>query len=248
MQIHHYRFRPRFIPTVATLLLLPVLINLGLWQSHKADKKQALQALFDAREKNPPIQISGQALDPETLRYSQVVARGHYDTAHQILLDNQIYQGKAGYQVITPLQIEGSDMRVLVYRGWVPVGTDRQVLPLIETPQVLVEVKGMAHVPSNKYFELGHATDSMSQWQKVWQNLDMQRYQSAVNFPVQPVAILMEISTPASGYVHDWPRPDLKIGVNRGYALQWYAMSVALVLIYLVTNLKKITPEDRGNA
>jgi len=248
MQILNYRFRPRFVPTLATLLLLPILINLGLWQSHKADKKQALQALYDAREKSPFIQIGSLQLDPETLQYSKVVARGHYDAAHQILLDNQIYQGKAGYQVITPLQIEGSAMRVLVYRGWVPVGEDRRVLPLLDTPQVLVEVKGMAHVPSNKYFELGHAADSMSQWQKVWQNLDMQKYQSAVKFPVQPVAILMETSVPASGYVQDWPRPDLKIGVNRGYALQWYAMSVALVLIYLVTNLKKIDHGDRSNA
>ena len=248
MQIHNYRFRPRLIPTLATLLVLPILIGMGQWQSHKADKKEKLQALYDVRESSPPIQIGSQALDVEALHYSKVVARGHYDTAHQILLDNQIYQGKAGYQVITPLQIEGSNVRVLVYRGWVPVGDDRKILPTTEAPSALVEVKGMAHVPSNQYFELGHATDSMGGWQKVWQNLDMKRYQNAVKFPVQPVAILMEASTPASGYVHDWPRPDLKIGVNRGYALQWYAMSFALVVIYLVTNLQKISPEDRSNA
>lgn len=248
MQIRNYRFRPQLYPTLATLLVLPILINLGLWQSHKADKKQAMQALYDARENSPYIQIGSHRVNPETLQYSKVITRGHYDAEHQILLDNQIYQGKAGYQVITPLQIEGSEMRVLVYRGWVPVGADRQVLPVLDTPEGTVEVKGIAHVPSNKYFELGHTADSMSQWQKVWQNLDVQKYQRAVKFPVQPVAVLMESSTPASGYIQDWPRPDLKIGVNRGYAVQWYAMSVALVLIYLVTNVKKITPEDHDNA
>jgi hypothetical protein len=51
MQTYTYRFRPKLIPTLATLILLPVLINLGLWQSHKADSKQALQDTYDTREK-----------------------------------------------------------------------------------------------------------------------------------------------------------------------------------------------------
>jgi surfeit locus 1 family protein len=39
MQIFNYRFQPKLIPTLATLLLLPLLINLGMWQANKADKK-----------------------------------------------------------------------------------------------------------------------------------------------------------------------------------------------------------------
>ncbi len=248
MQIHQYQFRPRLVPTLATILVLPILIYMGLWQSHKADKKIALQSLYDAREKSPHIQINNKILDAESLKYSKVVARGRYAIAHLIFLDNQIYQGRAGYQVITPLKLEGSDVEVLVYRGWVPVGEDRNVLPAITTTQEQIEVKGIAHVPSNKYYELGHAEESMSQWQKVWQNIDIQRYQRLVKNPVQPVAILMEASTPESGYIQDWPRPDLKVGVNQGYAIQWYAMSFALIVIYLVTNIKKINPEVSGHA
>jgi surfeit locus 1 family protein len=239
MQTYTYRFRPKLIPTLATLILLPVLINLGLWQSHKADSKQALQGTYDTREKRPPLPMGAHPVDPEAILFSRVFARGHYDPAFQVLLDNQVYQGKAGYQVITPLQIEGSAMRVLVYRGWVPVGADRRILPQIEPPQGLVEVSGYAHIPSNKYFEL-RSDDVRGDWQKVWQNLDLKRYSREVPFAIQPVAILLEANSAAGGYVRDWPQPDVHIEVNRGYALQWFGMSVALVLIYLVTNIKRV--------
>lgn len=239
MQIYTYRFRPKLIPTLATLLLLPVLINLGLWQYRKADQKLALQAIYDSREKQPPLWIGAQPLDPEAVQFSRVNVRGRYDPAYQVLLDNQVYQGQAGYQVITPLQIEGSAMRILVYRGWVPVGADRRILPNIVTPPGMIEVSGYTHIPSKKYFELsGEVT--RDDWQKVWQNLDLQRYSKAVPFSIQPVAVQLDSTSSAGGYVRDWPRPDLHIEVNRGYAFQWFGMSAALVLIYLLTNIKKI--------
>ncbi|TCV84756.1 SURF1 family protein [Sulfurirhabdus autotrophica] len=248
MQISDYRFRPKLIPTIATLIVLPILINLGMWQAGKAEKKQALQTMYDQRGKGPVIQIGSQPLDPDTIRFSKVIARGNYEPAYQILLDNQIYQGRAGYQVITPLRIEGSGMHVLVYRGWVPTGNDRRDLPQIKTPQGIVEVTGYAHIPSNKFFELEQPENSITGWQNVWQNLDMGRYEKAVSFAVQPIAILMETSKPESSYVQDWPRPDARIGVNRGYAIQWYAMSVALVVIYLVTNIKKLSQEEKNES
>lgn len=248
MQTHQFRFRPSLIPTLATLILLPILINLGLWQAHKADHKQVLQDIYEKREKEPPIQIGVYAVDPDSVRFHRVVARGRYEAAYQILLDNQIQGGVAGYHVITPLRIEGSQIRILVNRGWIPLGSDRRVLPAIETPPAGVEVVGSAVVPSSQYLELAKPQNESNGWQPVWQNLDMKRYRSSVPFPVQPVMILLDAASSAGGYVREWPRPDLRIEMNRGYALQWYGMAVALVVIYLVTNIKNISKEDHDIA
>ena len=79
--------------------------------------------------------------------------------------------------------------------------------------------------------------------QKVWQNLDIKRYTGAVAFSVQPVMILLDPSSGAGGYVREWPSPDFRIDVNRGYAIQWYLMAIALIVIYIVTNLKRISPQ-----
>lgn len=242
------RFQPKLMPTIATLLLLPVLVNLGLWQARKAEQKQVLQEIYDQREKGPPVRLGIQPLDPETLRYSRVVVRGRYEPAHQILLDNQVNGGNAGYHVLTPLRIEGGNMRVLVNRGWVPVGRDRSVLPTLDTPQVMVEVSGYAVVPSGKFFELAKPDEVSGGWQSVWQNLDLERYRAAAAFPLQPVVIRLDPTSSAGGYVRGWPRPDARIEVHRGYALQWYGMAVALVVFYLSATIKKASYDDSDPA
>lgn len=243
MQIYNYSFKPRLIPTLATLLVLPLLINLGLWQSNKADRKQALQDVYNQREEATTVQIGSEPLNLESIRFSKVIVRGDFEPAYQVLIDNQIFQGQVGYHVITPLHISGSNMRILVNRGWVPMGGDRNILPVIDTPQSVVEVSGYAHDPSSKFLELARPVDTPGGWQKVWQNLDVKRYKAAVPFTLHDISILMDANSTTGGFVRVWPKPDAKIEVNRGYAIQWYFMSIALVIIYLVTNIKKIKQE-----
>ena len=139
-------------------------------------------------------------------------------------------------------------MRVLVNRGWVAVGADRNILPVIEIPQGEVEVTGYAHDPSGKYLELSKPDIKQESWQIVWQNMSINRYKEAVSFSLHPIIILLDPASSAGGFVRDWPRPDSKIDVHRGYAIQWYLLSIALLVIYLVTNLKKIPKEDHTNA
>jgi surfeit locus 1 family protein len=248
MQIFNYRFQPKLIPTLATLLVLPLMIYLGMWQSNKADQKQAKQALFDQRGTDGFISIGAERIDLETLRFRKVIARGYYEPAYQILLDNQVNKGQAGYHVITPLHLAGTSMRILVNRGWVPLGADRNVLPQIETPVSEVEVAGYLQDVSGRYFELARPEETKGTWNKVWQNLDLARYKKEVTFELQPALILLDPANASAGYVREWPKPDFKIDVNRGYAIQWYLMSVALIIIYFVTNLKKISPQDTSNA
>lgn len=248
MQILNYKYKPKLISTIATLLILPLLINLGMWQSNKADQKQKLQDVYDKRANSGLIHIGGELVNLKDIRYSRVEARGYYEPAYQVLLDNQIYKGQAGYHVITPLHISGSNIRVLVNRGWVPLGNDRNILPIIETPQNEVEVSGFAHDPSGKYLELTHTDSPADTWQKVWQNLDINKYKSAVNFQIQPITILLDPASPSGGFIRDWPKPSSGIEVNRGYAVQWYLMSAALIVIYIATNFKKVSREDQDNA
>lgn len=247
MQIFNFQFRPKLIPTLATLLVLPLLVSLGLWQANKADQKKLLQDVYDERGKSELVRIGAEPLNIESIRFARVWARGFYEPAFQILIDNQIYKGQAGYHVITPLRISGSAMRVLVNRGWVPLGADRNTLPVIDTPQGEVEVIGYAHDPSGKYLELASTDGKQESWQIVWQNLNIKRYAADVPFSVHPVIVLLDPAS-SSGYVRVWARPDSRIDVHKGYAIQWFLMSIALVIIYLVTNIKKVTTEDHTNA
>lgn len=232
-------FRPGLWPTLAVVVLVPTFVSLGLWQWRKAEAKSALQALLDTRSREPAVQLPTVPADAESLRYRRVVVRGEYEPRFQILLDNRVYRETAGYHVLTPLRIAGSDMRVLVNRGWVPALADHSLTPAITTPTGIVEVSGLATLPSTKFFTLGGPQPTGGPWQPVWQNLDLDAYRRVAPFPMQPLTILLDPESTAGGYVREWPRPDERIERHVGYAWQWFGFAFATVAIWIFVNLKR---------
>jgi len=234
------RFRPRLLPTLAAVLLLPLFISAGQWQWNKATLKGNLQKDLDARGAEPPIQIPTTLVDPQSLRFRKVVARGHYEAQYQLLIDNRIHREQAGYHVITPLRLEGSDTRLLVNRGWVPALAEHHLVPQIATPTGIVEVSGTAVVPSSRFFTLGvDDVSNKTEWQSVWQNLDLGRFGKAVDFPLQPVVIELDAASTAGGFVREWRRPDERLETHLGYALQWWSFAATTVVVWLVVNFRR---------
>lgn len=219
------------------ILLVAGMVRLGFWQYHKAEQKRALQLTFDARLAEAPVAVPESVGNIEEWRYRRLRARGRYETAYQILLDNQVENGIAGYHVITPFRAEGSKRLMLVDRGWIPMG-DRSRLPRIDTPTGLLEVSGFAWVPSSKFYELS-PPPADSHWQLLWQNMDMVRYEKTVPHPVQPFVLRLDAGSPAAGFVRHWVMPAERIETHIGYAWQWWGFSVALVAIWVFVNFRK---------
>ena len=230
MQRH---FQPSLILTVVVAILLPLCLYLGYWQLQRADQKRELQAEYDARNSGAPVPVYSHVQPVEELQFYRVVAQGYYEPDYQLLIDNRVHQGHAGYHVVTPLRLQGSDVRLLVNRGWIPLGDDRAHLPRIDTPQNLQEVVGVATVPSEKGFTLGKPEPISNSWQPVWQHLDLARYAETAPFPIQPVVLLLDSESPAGGFTREWGRLDAGIAVHQGYAFQWFMLAVALLGIYL---------------
>ncbi|HEX9628062.1 MAG TPA: SURF1 family protein [Acidiferrobacterales bacterium] len=242
-----YRFRPALIPTLATVLLVPVLIGLGAWQTQRAETKRALQAEYDARSTGPVVAIGADPQPAEALRYYRVVARGVYEPGYQILIDNRVHRGHPGYHVITPLKLAGGETRVLVNRGWI-AGTPDRRLPVVETPATGVQIEGIAMVPGDRHFTLADPGPVRGEWETLWQNLDMARYAEAVPFSVQPVVVLLDPDSAAGGFVREWARLDAGIATHQSYAFQWFALATALAALYLLVNLKRETSDrDRDD-
>lgn len=238
------RFRPSLWPTVAAALLVPLFLSAGQWQWNKAARKSALQQQADARGAAPAIPLPASLIiDAQSLLYRRLVAHGQYEPEHQILIDNRILHEQAGYHVITPLRLEGSDVRLLVNRGWVPALADRRQLPQISTPTGTIEVTGTAIVPGTRFLTLGaeeknNGAGWQGEWQGVWQNLDMDRFGKAVSFPLQPIVIQLDPDT-AGGFAREWLRPDGKRLMNLGYALQWWGFAATTVALWLYYSFRR---------
>jgi len=232
------RFRPTWLPTLAAALLVPLFIAAGQWQWNKASAKADLQQQFDALATGPAVQMPAAIAPPEALRYRNVTARGTFEPQRQILIDNRIHRQRAGFHVITPLRIEGSDVRVLVNRGWIAGSGEHDRVPEIDTPAGAVEVSGQAVVPTSRFFTLGEER-SDDTWQRVWQNLDMKRYARVAGFPIQPVVVQMSPDSTAGGFAREWPRPDDRRLTNLGYALQWWSFAATTVALWLYFGFRR---------
>lgn len=224
---------------LATTLALPILISLGVWQLNRAEEKQILQNEYDRRATVGPVKITGLLQAAEDLRFYRVTATGFYDPRHQILLDNRTHEGRAGYHVITPIIISGSDTRVLVNRGWVPLGQSRQILPRVAPPKGLQTVTGIATIPVKGGFQLGELPVFASPWETVWPRLDIEHFQKLTGLQTQPATILLEPESEAGGYVRHWKRLDAGIAVHHGYAFQWFALALVLTVMLLLATFKK---------
>lgn len=238
------QFRPGWAPSLAVALLLPLFLYMAWWQLQRAEEKRELQAEYDARAVGPTVKVEARVQRPEELQFYRVVARGYYESSYQVLVDNRVHQGQVGYEVVTPLRLPDSDVRLLVNRGWVPLGEDRSHPPAIDPPKGLQEITGIATVPAEKPFTLGKPEPLDRGWQLVWQHLDMARYRASVPFPVQPVVVLLDPESSAGGFARGWSRLDAGIAVHKGYAFQWFMMAGALVAVYIFTGLRRRRTDD----
>jgi surfeit locus 1 family protein len=155
------------------------------------------------------------------------------------LLDNQVENTVVGYHVFTPMQVEGSQIYVLVNRGWIKGSLDRKP-PVVIAPQGRQEIEGDIALPAKKFFTLEAPPATDGKWQQVWQNLDMQRYIKSAPFAVQPFIVRLDAKSAAGGFVRNWPPPGDRVSMHLGYAYQWFGFALTLLVIFIVLNVKKV--------
>ena len=245
MSISGWQFRPQLWPTLAAVAAIALMLSLGDWQLSKARVKESRQQQHDQLSRQPAIALPTTPVRFEDFQFRQIEAHGDYVPLHTIYLDNKIVRGVAGYQIITPLRLSetstnenASAMHVLVNRGWVAAGNDRRKLPQIPTPTGQVIVSGISTSPTQRTLELSAETVSG----QVWGNLDLERYRKVTGLTLQPLLILQQDDT-KDGLVRQWERPDSGATKNLGYAFQWFAMALAVFIIYSVLSIKRVKPD-----
>lgn len=228
------RFRPALLPGVLALAAIAATVSLGNWQTRRAEEKLALGREHEAAAQGPVVSLPPAVVEARDYAFRRVSVRGEYLARHTILLDNKVLRGVPGYQVVTPFRIAGGDIAVLVNRGWVAAGMRRDILPQIATPAGAQAVEGVAVVPGSHIVELDARTEEGA----VWQNLVLARFAKWSGLRLQPV-VLQQTSDAADGLVRVWERPDTGADKHRGYAFQWYALAITILIIYAVLSFKR---------
>jgi len=238
MRIGSIEFSPGRWPTAVTLVLLGILVSLGFWQLDRAEQKKILLEQYGSEQKQTILQLEAGLKSAVGLEYKDAVVVGHYDSDHQFLLDNRTHAGQAGYQVLTPFLIRDSGVAVLVNRGWMPLGQSRDRLPDVTVHEDRQRISGRLKIPLQKVFMLGEE-GPRQRWPWRIQKIHIESLSAELGRPLLPVVLLLDAGQP-DGYVRQW-RPLVGFGPERnvGYAVQWFGLAAALLIIYLAVNTRR---------
>ncbi|MDD2760881.1 MAG: SURF1 family protein [Methylomonas sp.] len=233
-------FRFSWIGLSVYLLLVTLLCSLGFWQLDRADQKRALLSQQQVAIEAGSIDMNKQSInDSQSLRYRKVVMTGRYDTVHQFLIDNQVVDGKSGYFVLTPFFIEGQNFAVLVNRGWVELGKDRNSLPDVSLVGGQTRVSGRINQFPSVGLRLKGAEIPTDTWPSVVQVVDHQVLSERLAYAIAAYQIELDASA-EEGYKRDW-----KVAVaippekHLAYAVQWFALALTLTILFIWISARK---------
>jgi surfeit locus 1 family protein len=259
------RHRPRLrflLVTVAAIAGMALAAALARWQLDRAAQKEALHDAIARRGAMPPLDAAalqrriGPAIDrPDgagdasaasaPLLHRAVRLRGRWLAARTVYLDNRPMDGRVGFYVVTPLQLDAGSgdaaspdappAVVLVQRGWIPRDfADRVRLRPVETPAGPVEVEGRIAASPSRLLSLGTAQGSAPQGDSpIRQNLDLAGFRRETGLPLLAASVVQTAPRASEGLLRAWPEIASGVEKHYGYAFQWFGLCALIAILYV---------------
>lgn len=227
----HKSFRQIFnrafcLPTLMSVIGIGCLLSLGTWQLYRLEWKQSLQQQL-TKVLGQPAQhledfIQENSAPPQ--EFQKIVVTGTFDPTRHLKWMARTHEGQHGYHLIVPFHLS-MGATILVDRGWVPQGVTAISLP--KENETLTLMVRYGQIPS-----LFTPESNMSKGEiyhiepkEIARDLELMTllpyYGILLNPPQDMYPIVSE--------------PQLSLRNHHlSYALTWYALALALAVIYVI--------------
>lgn len=230
-------FRPALGPTIATALMLPVLIGLGAWQVQRLHWKEGILAALDRNMHAAPLSLDKSAPIANTTQnqYLRVTARGRFDNDRESYLFASDIQGNAGYHVVTPFTTDAG-RTYLIDRGYVP---REKLAPYLRREGQLAgetTVTGLWRWQETS----GLFTPAPDIAHRTWYARTATAIADANHLKLTQPVIIDADATPNPG---GWPKGGQTIidipNNHLSYAFTWFGLAVVLMGIYIAYHVSQ---------
>lgn len=221
---------------------------LGFWQLDRAEQKRQILATQERQRQLPPLKNTDWSHDRANhLRSVDMQLR--FDPDRFLLLANRLVGGQVGYEVIAIAHfVEGASSILLVNRGWVPASLDRNELPQPEPIEGIQAVRGYYYCPEPNSM-IRESSEFNGAWPAIVFSLDESAVQQIFAEEERPLPceIRLDAHSPAAFHV-DWQIVNQSVAKHIGYAVQWFSMAFALIILALFSNSNLGSFFRRGNS
>lgn len=209
--------------TIFSVFFLVLFVNLGFWQLDRAREKD--QLLEDESRQIDTVYTAQQLLDlGEVQNGSQVQLQGHYLEQPVYFKDNVVLNGVVGFELLMVFHDELTQMNFLLNRGFVPMNGNRTTRP--EYPLILDKswsVEGKTYVQERVNINSQQLVDDIG----IIQSTDPAVIKGLLPEPIYFQLIRLNESDPNALPRH-WVLSNMSAEKHRGYAIQWFAMALAI--------------------
>ncbi len=226
------KFNPGVRITIFFIIFAVVFFSLGIWQIERGQTKTQIMSEFENKLTKEPIYLNA-----ESKKWDRVLVSGKWENKKQLLIDNVIHQGIAGYKVLTPLRVDETNKLILVDRGWIKQNKFRDQLPDIQIPDNFESVIGTLEQP-----ELGLVlSDELisNSWPKISQTKNVEVISKAYTEEIFPMILLADpLLKNSLEYIKITPTNMTPIK-HYGYSSQWFLMFIVLCFMYIWYGLSR---------
>jgi surfeit locus 1 family protein len=217
-------------------------VRLGFWQLHRAQFKDALitrshRVLVERRAEPLSSETDVRSAAADGIDYAWSAGSGRFLSLPAVLLDNQSRGGRPGVRVYRVFQPDGAHRALLVELGWRALPPDRK-LPTEPALPGTWHVQGLLAPPPAAGLNLGGGVvQRQSDGALLLMRLDPTLVAATLVLPSGLAPRVLRLDpTLALGYARDL---DVLSGAmpperHRGYAVQWFAMAIALLIATIV--------------
>jgi len=214
------------------------MFNLSLWQFDRLDRRQDFNARVEERTAQAVVDVTSTDLsNPADVEWQRIGAVGEYRSEDEVLILNRSQGGRAGFNVVTPMQLNNGST-ILVVRGFLPLGQ-----PVPAAPSGTVTVLGTARLS-----DVARVTDLNSPDGRVKEffRLDIERIDSQIDGDLLPVALYVQASDPPDdGVISPVASPTLSEGSHLSYAIQWLIFAIAVGVGWVLASRRTLKTHSR---
>jgi surfeit locus 1 family protein len=232
-------FRPRFWPSVIAGCGVVLLLVLGTWQVARLFEKRAINTERAERLAMPVAPLPPTLDDPRRWEFRRVVATGTLLHERELFLPCRSQRGNDGTCVLVAMtRAEGPP--VLVNRGWVPPSRKDPARRPDAQPAGEVTITAVLRASPQRTGFMPANEPSRN----VWFAYDIPQMATALGQPNLAPFYLEAALDPAAppgaplGGQTRFQLPDNHLG----YALTWYALAIALAVIFVLSQKQETKP------